>query len=187
MAAAPIDWLPRYQDALRRQGTDPAPLAARADTLVHAAEADFLEAVRAFHAAADASDYAYDSDYGALLLEAAAEHCADLPRRRDLLSAAVGRAQRFAGWATAGGEGLARMLDATRMSEALLRVIREIESEAPPTHEFDAYRRMRDDGRSAAEARARAASDGLDRIDTIRMLRDVFHLSLDEALRLLSQ
>jgi hypothetical protein len=177
--------LDRYQDALRRLGTDPVPLAAQAAALCDASDAGFAAAVRAFQAAADATTYAWDSDYGALLLEAAAERCADLTRKRDLLAAAVGRAERFASWATAGGEGLARMIDTKRLTDALTRVAREIEGEALPSHEFDAYAAMRDAGRGAREAAARARSDGLDRVDALRMLRDVYALSLDEAVTLL--
>ena len=179
------DALAAYQAALRRQRTDPTPLAALAEALCDLPDGRFAAALRDFHSAADASDYAWDSDYGALLLEAAASRCADLTRRRDLLAAAVGRAERFAGWATAGGEGLARMIDTKRLTDELTRVVRAIGGEAPPSHEFDAYAAMRDAGRGAREAAARATSDGLDRVDALRMLRDVYGLSLDEAVTLL--
>src|SRR5437868_14442408 len=83
--------LENYQAALRRMGTDPAPLAARAEALVSLPEPEFERALRAFDAAADERSYyapALDCDYGSLLLEALSDACADPRRRRQLYIAA---------------------------------------------------------------------------------------------------
>jgi hypothetical protein len=69
-----------------------------------------------FHRAANQHESVGDSDYGALLLESAADACPDPERRALLLAAAETRARIYASWATAGGEGLARMIDVDRIA-----------------------------------------------------------------------
>ncbi|HEX3561063.1 MAG TPA: hypothetical protein VHU19_17850 [Pyrinomonadaceae bacterium] len=79
--------LKAYRDALRRMGTDPSPLAARAESLVILPDSEFGQALKAFDAAANEHSYnapAPDCDYGSLLLEALADGCADPRRRRRL-------------------------------------------------------------------------------------------------------
>jgi hypothetical protein len=118
----PAELVKDCQDALRRMGTDPAPLAAQADELVNLSDPEFGQVLRAFNATAnDHSYYApvLDSDYGALLLEALADTCT-LPRRRQqLYRGAMGRAAIFASYATSGGEGLARSMDVERIAGKL--------------------------------------------------------------------
>ena len=111
-----------YQDALREMGTDPAPLAAQAEALVNLSDSEFAPRLKAFNAAADNHSYyapAPDYDYGALLLEALADACADAQRKQQLYRGAIGRAAIFASWATSGGEGLARSMDADRIARKL--------------------------------------------------------------------
>jgi hypothetical protein len=108
-----------YQDALRKLGIDPEPLARQAEALAGLPAAEFTAALRAFHAAADRHPGApaQDADYGALLLEALGDGCGD-PQRKDALYAEAGqRAAIFASGATSGGEGLARMLDVERLAK----------------------------------------------------------------------
>jgi hypothetical protein len=105
-----------YQQALRRAGHDPAPLAAQAEALAASPEDGFGDAETAFHHAANAHEYVGDSDYGALLVEVLADACADPPRRARLYATAAARAGVFASWATAGGEGLARSVDVERIA-----------------------------------------------------------------------
>ena len=111
-----------YQEALRRMGTDPAPLAARAEALVRLPDSEFEQALKAFDAAADnRSSYvpALDSDYGAILLEALADSCPNLIRKKQLYLGAQARAAIFASYASSGGEGLARMIDVERLENKL--------------------------------------------------------------------
>lgn len=112
-----------YQEALRKKGTDPAPLAARAEALVSLPDSEFEPALKAFDAAADNRSYdvpALDSDYGAMLLEALADSCPNLIRKQQLYLGAQARAAIFASYATSGGEGLARMLDVERIKSKLI-------------------------------------------------------------------
>lgn len=107
-----------YQDALRRMGTDPAPLAAEAEALVNLSEPEFEQALKAFNVAANDHSYsasAPDCDYGSLLLEALADACANPHRQKQLYRGAAGRAVIFASYATSGGEGLARSMDVERI------------------------------------------------------------------------
>jgi hypothetical protein len=111
-----------FQDALRRMGTDPAPLAAQAEALVNLSDSEFEEALKAFNAATDTHSYyapAPDCDYGALLLEALADSCVDPRRRQQLYCGAIGRAAIFASWATSGGEGFARSMDVKHIARKL--------------------------------------------------------------------
>jgi len=111
-----------YQEALRRMGTDPAPLAARAEALVRLPDSEFEQALKAFDAAADNRSYyvpALDSDYGAILLEALADSCPNLIRKKQLYLGAQARAAIFASYASSGGEGLARMIDVERLENKL--------------------------------------------------------------------
>jgi len=112
-----------YQEALRKMGTDPAPLAARAEALVSLPDSDFEQALKAFDAAADHRSYyvpALDSDYGAILLEALAESCSNLIRKQHLYLGARARAAIFASYASSGSEGLARMIDVERIESKLI-------------------------------------------------------------------
>jgi hypothetical protein len=114
--------LKAYQQALRSMGTDPAPLAARAEALVNLPDSEFEQALKVFGAAADHRSYyvpALDSDYGAMLLEALADICPDPLRKHALYLGAQARAALFASYATAGGEGLARMMDVHRIQSKL--------------------------------------------------------------------
>lgn len=111
-----------YQDALRRKGIDPVPLAAQAEALVDLSDLEFEQGLQAFNVGANDHSYcapALDSDYGALLLEALADACASLHRRQQLYQGAVGRAAIFASYATSGGEGLARSMDVERIAGKL--------------------------------------------------------------------
>ena len=111
-----------YQEALRRMGTDPAPLAARAEALVRLPDSEFEQALKAFDAAADNRSYyvpALDADYGAILLEALADNCPNLIRKKQLYLGAQARAAIFASYASSGGEGLARMIDVERIESKL--------------------------------------------------------------------
>jgi hypothetical protein len=120
--------LENYQVALRRAGTDPAPLAAQAEALVRLPETEFELALRAFDDAADEHSYyvpALDCDYGSLLLEALADSCADPRRKRQLYLGARARAAVFASYATSGGEGLARMMDVERIERKLESLVRD--------------------------------------------------------------
>jgi hypothetical protein len=108
-----------YQDALRRMGTDPAPLAAQAEALVSLSDPEFGQALKAFNASADNHSYyapAPDCDYGALLLETLADSSLDHHGKHRLYLAAEARDAVFASYATSGGEGLARSLDVERIA-----------------------------------------------------------------------
>jgi hypothetical protein len=114
--------LKAYRDALRRVGTDPSPLAARAESLVILPDSEFGQALKAFDDAANEHSYnvpAPDCDYGSLLLEALADGCADPRRRRLLYLGASTRAAIFASYASSGGEGLARMSNVERIDRKL--------------------------------------------------------------------
>lgn len=120
----PAERLSAYQDALRSMGVDVAPLAAQAATLATLSGTEFGQALARFNAAADDGSYAVpaqDADYGALLLEALADACADPRRRQDLYHGALDRAALFASYATSGGEGFARSIDVTRIAGKLER------------------------------------------------------------------
>jgi hypothetical protein len=111
-----------YQNALRRMGIDPLPLAVQAESLGSLSDAEFEQALKAFNASADNHSYyapAPDYDYGALLLEALADACADPHRRQQLYHGAIGRAATFASWATSGGEGYARSMNVDRIARKL--------------------------------------------------------------------
>lgn len=123
--------LKNYQDALRRVGADPAPLAAQAESLANISDSGFEQALMAFNASANDHSYyapAPDYDYGSLLLEALADACADPRRRQQLYGGAVGRAAIFASWATSGGEGYARSMEAERIARKLESPDRSSES-----------------------------------------------------------
>lgn len=112
-------FLSGYQDALRRLGIDPEPLARQAEALAGLPAAEFQAALPAFHAAADRHPNApaQDADYGALLLEALGDGCGDPQRKAALYAEACRRAAIFAAGATSGGEGVARIMDVDRLAK----------------------------------------------------------------------
>jgi len=70
-----------YQDALRKIGAEPAPLAEQAEALAGQPDSSLDAAFQSFHAAADRQPSVWDSDYGALLLEALGDQSRD-PRHK---------------------------------------------------------------------------------------------------------
>lgn len=102
--------------------TNPLPLPERAESLAGLSDAALEPALKAFHTAADHQAYdpsTPDSDYGAVLLEAAADRCPEPERKQRLYVEARQRAATFASYATAGGEGLVRMMDVERINRKL--------------------------------------------------------------------
>ena len=116
-----------YQAALRKMGADPAPLALQAEALAALPDADLDAAFRAFHAAADRQTYVWDSDYGALLLEALGDRSSDPRRKARFYEQAGQRAAIFASYATSGGEGLARSIDVQRIEGKLKNLVEKQE------------------------------------------------------------
>ncbi len=108
-----------YQGALRKMGGDPEPLARQAEALAALSAADFERALKVFHAAADGQPGVFDSDYGALLLEALGDDCKDPERKARLYDQALLRASIFNSYATSGSEGLARGIDVRRISQKI--------------------------------------------------------------------
>lgn len=113
------DALTIYQEALAAQGIDPIPLAREAEALERLSGAQLTDALASFSASADRVRSVWDSDYGALLLEALGDRCAETERKVLLYEAAAGRAAIFMSWASAGGEALARKIDVDRIGEKL--------------------------------------------------------------------
>ncbi len=109
-------YLKEYQNALSDQGIDPMPLAREAKALELVSVDHLMGALDIFHANADLIQSIWDSDYGALLLEALGDRCAETGRKRLFYEAASTRAAVFTSWATAGGEGLARKIDVDRIN-----------------------------------------------------------------------
>ena len=112
-------YLGQFQEALAAQGTDPIPLAREAGALELLSGAELEQALKLFGASANRVQSTWDSDYGALLLEALADRCADAQRKARFYEAAASRAAVFTSWATAGGEALARKIDVDRIEEKL--------------------------------------------------------------------
>jgi hypothetical protein len=112
-------YLAEYQTALAAQGIDPAPLAHEAEALELLSGAQLKHALDSFRASADGVTSIWDSDYGALLLEALGDRCAETERKVIFYEAAAARAGVFTSWATAGGEGLARKIDLDRINGKL--------------------------------------------------------------------
>ncbi len=85
--------------------------------------------------------------------------------------------------------------------QGLLREYREIEQELsdltrepgervcnqPVSNEFGKYEQMRDHGAAPREVYLAAQDDGLDKIESIKALRQIFHLSLQEAQETIAQ
>jgi hypothetical protein len=113
------EMLSDYQDALRKMGADPTPLARQAEALAWLPDAELEPALKAFHAAADRQANIFDSDYGALLMEVHGDLCADLQRKARLYDPAGLRAAIYASYATAGGEGLAHSIDVQRINRKI--------------------------------------------------------------------
>lgn len=111
--------LARYQEALAAQGIDPLPLAREADSLELLSAGELEQALRSFDTSANRVLSVWDSDYGALLLEALADRCAEPGRKVTFYEAALARAAVFTSWATAGGEALARKMDVDRIDGKL--------------------------------------------------------------------
>lgn len=117
--AADRAWYAEYRNRLTAQGIDVVDLDWHVAALLTLPLADLTAALARFDAVLDKLPFENDSDYGALLLENAAAGCAGVGRRRALLEAAVRRGREFARWASAGGEGLARMVDVRRIQAKL--------------------------------------------------------------------
>ena len=89
-----------------------ARLLAKTDVTQHA------DLIAQFHNAAGQLPYVDDCDFGALVLEQQAELLSD-DLKRVLLTEALRRAQWCAQAATAGGEGLARMVHVNQLAQNL--------------------------------------------------------------------
>ena len=161
-----------YWDGHGWQCADPAPLVAQAEGLVHLPEPEFRQALKAFIASVDRCVlYPADDNFGAVVLEALADACADAGRKQDLYAAAARLADGHAGGATSGGEGIARSMHTKRIISKLA----------------GKYERMRDGGKSAREVRDCAAADGLNPSYVVSVLREVFGLAVDEALKVANE
>ena len=157
-----------YWDGHRWQIVNPAPLVAQAESLLCLPESEFRQALKAFNASVDRCVlYPADDDFGAVVLEALADACTDAGRKQRLYAAAARRAGGHASGASSGGEGIARSMHWKRIIRKLARK----------------YEPMRDGGKSAQEVGACAAADGLDRGDVVTVLREVFDLTADEAIK----
>src|SRR5262249_44110516 len=108
-------YLLEYQNALQARGIDPKPLALEAEMLEAVPVAQLKHALADFDTSANRITSAWDSDYGALLLETLGDRCADTAKKKTFYAAAAARAAALAAGATAGGEGLARMMDVERI------------------------------------------------------------------------
>jgi len=112
-------YLAEYQEALEAQGIDPTLLAHEAEALELLSGANLKHALESFRVLADRVSSIWDSDYGALLLEALGDKCAETERKVIFYEAASARAGAFTSWATAGGEALARKIDLDRINGKL--------------------------------------------------------------------
>jgi hypothetical protein len=112
-------YLVEYQKALRAQGVDPTLLARETEALRLLSGANLKYALDVFRVSADQVLSVWDSDYGALLLEALGDKCTETASKVIFYEAASTRAAVFTSWATAGGEALARKIDLDRINEKL--------------------------------------------------------------------
>jgi len=112
-------YLTEYQRALAAQGIDPTPLEREAAALELLSGTHLKQALESFRASADRVPSVWDSDYGALLLEALGDNCAQPERKVIFYEAGSERAAAFTSWATAGGEALARKIDLDRIAGKL--------------------------------------------------------------------
>ena len=112
-------YLAEYQKALTAQGIDPTPLEREAEALMLLSDAHLKHALESFGASADRVPSVWDSDYGALLLEALGDKSAKTERKVVFYEAGSARAAAFTSWATAGGEALARKIDLDRINGKL--------------------------------------------------------------------
>ncbi|MFL5542412.1 MAG: hypothetical protein ACJ8J0_25720 [Longimicrobiaceae bacterium] len=111
--------LATHREALAAQGIDPIPLAREAEALELLSGAPLEHALTSFRASANRVPPVWDSDYGALLLEALGDRCAEAARKVLFYEAASARAAILTSWATAGGEALARKIDLDRINGKL--------------------------------------------------------------------
>jgi hypothetical protein len=112
-------YLADYQKALAAQGIDPTPFEREAEALEQLSGAHLKHSLESFHVSADRVPSIWDSDYGALLLEALGDKCANTERKVIFYEAGSARAAAFTSWATAGGEALARKIDLDRIDGKL--------------------------------------------------------------------
>jgi hypothetical protein len=87
-----------------------------ASTFVRTSRAQHAEIIAQFHDSAGKLPYVDDCDFGALVLESAADATAELPLRFFLLSEARFRARWCVQAAGAGGEAIARAVHWTRLN-----------------------------------------------------------------------
>lgn len=113
--------LQHYRDAIARYGgtTDEIDAVVARIGIARRDEQDALLAT--LDALPAASPSAFDRDYAALALEAAAASVADRDLARRMLATALNRAAWFASGATSGGEGLARSLHVRALEAACAR------------------------------------------------------------------
>jgi len=112
-------YLVEYQKALAAQGIDGVPLAREAEALKLLSGAQLWQALESFHRLSDQVSSIWDSDYGALLLEALGDECAEADGKVFFYEAASTRAGAYTASASAGGEALARKIDLDRISAKL--------------------------------------------------------------------
>ena len=112
-------YLTTHREALAAQGIDPIPLAREAEALELLSGAPLEHALESFRASADRVPSIWDSDYGALLLEALGDKCTETESKVIFYEAASTRAAAFTSSATAGGEALARKIDLDRIDGKL--------------------------------------------------------------------
>lgn len=113
------DSITATREALAAQGIDPIPLAREAEALELLPGAHLEHALESFRISANRIPPVWDSDYGALLLEALGDRCAETERKVMFYEAASARAAILTSWATAGGEALARKIDWDRIDGKL--------------------------------------------------------------------
>jgi hypothetical protein len=114
-----LTYLAEYQKALAAQGIDPTPLAREAEAFELLSGVHLKHALEPFRASADRVPSIWDSDYGALLLEALGDKCTETESKVIFYEAASTRAAAFTSSATAGGEALARKIDLDRIDGKL--------------------------------------------------------------------
>jgi hypothetical protein len=82
---------------------------------------------------------------------------------------------------------LRRQLEVEQELSDLTREPGERVCHQPILDEFEKYERMRDRGAAPREVYLAAQDDGLDKIKSIKALRQIFHLSLQEAQETIAQ
>lgn len=115
MNTGSVEALASARRTLHTYEIDTAEIDHLAQTLSRQSSQPLSRLLAQFDEIADGLPYADDADYGALLLEARADATEDASLTRELLMAAVERAWRCVQAASAGGEALARKVDAERL------------------------------------------------------------------------